>query len=75
MKYQCALVSPILRQTFIFAGIMVILGVILGIYVSSAWFLLALLPAVGLLLAGLMGVCFFAIIVSRLPWNKKHRKK
>ena len=58
------------RQSMIGASSLVLLSVALGTFVSPAWYLLALVPGVGLMLAGTTGFCLMAIILSAMPWNK-----
>jgi predicted tellurium resistance membrane protein TerC len=62
---------PALRQSFAGASILIIIGVALAIN-GSMWFLI--LPAmvsVGLLFSSLAGWCPMAMIMEKMPWNKK----
>ncbi|MCC7493607.1 MAG: rhodanese-like domain-containing protein [Fimbriimonadaceae bacterium] len=61
---------PVMQQTQLTVGVMVLLGLALGVTVSQ-WFLL--LPAMaggGLLLAGATGNCPLANGLAKLPWNQ-----
>ncbi len=58
------------RQSMIGASTLVLLSVALGTFVSPSWYLLALLPGVGLMLAGTTGFCLMAVILSAMPWNR-----
>jgi rhodanese-related sulfurtransferase len=62
---------PIMRQVQIAAGSMVVLGVGLGVAVSP-WFLaLAAFVGCGLMFAGVSGWCGLAMLLGRMPWNKR----
>ena len=58
------------RQAMIGASVIVLTSVALGTFISPAWYFLALLPGVGLMLAGTTGFCLMGIILSTMPWNK-----
>ncbi|WP_309386778.1 rhodanese-like domain-containing protein [Cerasicoccus frondis] len=58
------------RQVKIIAGLNVIVGSLLGAFISP-WFLL--IPGVfgvGLTVAGVSGSCGLAIALTRMPWNR-----
>lgn len=60
---------PTLRQTFFVGSVVIILGYLLeGTYPIAHW--LPLLPAVGLMISALFGVCPMALILQKMPWNK-----
>jgi rhodanese-related sulfurtransferase len=61
---------PIIRQVMVTAGILILLGVIMGVVWSPAWFLLAGFVGAGLLSAGLTGFCGMQKILAKMPWNK-----
>ena len=55
-------------QTRIVIGLMVLTGVGLGL--MNPWFLIiAAVPGLGLIMAGLTGACPLAAIIAKLPWN------
>ena len=57
------------RQAFVVASILIILGYVLGYYVHDLFTLLPLLVAGGLMLAGLSGVCPMVCMLQQLPGN------
>jgi rhodanese-related sulfurtransferase len=62
------------RQTQFTIGALVLLGTLLGAFVSP-WFLL--LPGAigcGLIFAGVTGTCMLALLLARLPWNQRGSK-
>ncbi|HFZ8995389.1 TPA: rhodanese family protein [Citrobacter freundii] len=61
---------PLMRQVHIAAGGMVLLGVALGYFVHSGFFLLCALAGAGLLVAGVTGFCGMARLLARMPWNQ-----
>lgn len=58
------------RQAMIGASVIILGSVGLGTFVSPGWFYLALVPGVGLMLAGAARFCLMGIILSKMPWNK-----
>lgn len=60
----------IMRQVQIAAGLLVLLGAILGLTVSSAFFGIVLLVGAGLVFAGATGFCGMARLLARMPWNR-----
>lgn len=61
---------PIMRQVQIAAGSLVLLGTLLGYFVTPAFLLLSGFVGAGLLFAGLSGCCGMALLLARMPWNK-----
>ena len=61
---------PLLRQTFIVAGMIIILAHVLALTVSPLWFALSGAVGVGLFVAGLTGWCGMTVLLAKLPWNK-----
>ena len=61
----------IIRQVQIAAGTMVLLGVLLGFWVSPAFFGLAAFVGAGLLLTGVTGWCGMASLLTLMPWNRR----
>ena len=58
------------RQVQVAAGSLMVLGVLLGAFVSL-WFLaLSGLIGVGLVIAGMTGTCAYAVLHSKLPFNR-----
>ena len=61
---------PVLRQAFVVAGTLVILGMVLA-YVAHLYFLaLPVLVGGGLLFSGLVGICPMVAVLNLLPWNR-----
>jgi rhodanese-related sulfurtransferase len=62
---------PLMRQVQIGAGVLVLLGVILGYAVSPWFYLLAGFVGAGLMQAGLTGWCGMANLLQLMPWNRR----
>ena len=62
------------RQVRIAAGLLVLLGVILGGLVDPMWYALAGLVGAGLTFSGVTDSCAMAMFLARMPWNRKRRK-
>jgi rhodanese-related sulfurtransferase len=62
---------PVMRQVFIAAGALILIGYI-GMYAvhTSLQFIIPFVGA-GLLVSGITGWCGMAILLSKMPWNKK----
>ena len=58
------------RQVRIVAGLLVLLGSILGFFVSSAFLLLPAFVGCGLIYAGISNTCAMASLLAKLPWNR-----
>jgi len=61
----------LMRQTFVGAGVIVLLAHVLAFWLSPVWLLLSLMVGIGLLFAGLTGWCGMTMMLSRMPWNKE----
>jgi rhodanese-related sulfurtransferase len=61
---------PIMRQVFIGAGAIVLVGVALTYFVDDALLVIPLFVALGLLVSGFTGWCGMALLLSKMPWNK-----
>lgn len=61
----------IMRQVQIAAGLLVLVGVVLGFMVSSAWFGLSAFVGAGLTFAGATGFCGMARLLMLAPWNRR----
>lgn len=62
---------PVLRQAFVFAGTVVLTGVLLSIFVHSYFLALPLFVSGGLLFSGLSGYCPLIAVLHLLPGNRK----
>lgn len=63
-------VLPLMRQVQIAAGLMILLGVLLGALVAPAFYALAAFVGAGLMLAGITGFCGLAALLAKMPWNR-----
>ena len=61
---------PIMRQVFIGAGGLVLLGLILTHFIDYTFILLPLFVSLGLLVSGTTGWCGMALLLAKMPWNK-----
>jgi rhodanese-related sulfurtransferase len=57
-------------QTRTIAGIMVLAGALLGLFVDKNWAYLSAFAGCGLILAGLTGWCGMSVLLSKMPWNR-----
>lgn len=62
----------IMRQVQITAGSLVVLGTVLGAFVSPWWLLLSGFVGSGLVFAGVTNTCGMALLLARMPWNQGH---
>lgn len=60
----------IMRQVQIAAGLLVLLGVLLGFAVAPVWFGLSAFVGAGLTFAGVSGFCGMARLLMLAPWNR-----
>lgn len=61
------------RQVQITAGVLILLGAILGTSVSPWAYLLSAGVGVGLIFAGISGFCGMARLLKQMPWNRAGR--
>jgi rhodanese-related sulfurtransferase len=62
----------LMRQVQIGAGSLVLTGVLLGAYVTPAFYALSAFVGAGLLVAGVTGFCGMARILALMPWNRRN---
>ena len=60
----------IMRQVQIAAGLLILAGVLLGLFVAPGWFGLAAFVGAGLTFAGVTGFCGMARLLMLAPWNR-----
>ncbi len=60
----------LMRQVQIVAGSLILLGVILGTWVASGFYLLSAFVGAGLLFAGITNTCAMAMLLAKLPYNR-----
>lgn len=58
------------RQVRIAAGLLVVLGAVLGWLVHPGWIGLSALVGAGLIFAGVTDTCGMAMLLARMPWNR-----
>lgn len=58
------------RQVRIGAGLMVLIGAVLGAFVSEYWIGLSAFVGAGLVFAGVTDTCGMGMILARMPWNQ-----
>ena len=58
------------RQVMIAAGSLVLIGVLLGAFVSPRFYALSGLIGAGLVFAGVSGFCGMAKLLALMPWNR-----
>jgi rhodanese-related sulfurtransferase len=61
----------LMRQVQIAAGSMVVLGVLLGAFVTPGFYLLSGFVGAGLVFAGVTGTCGLARVLRIMPWNRR----
>lgn len=61
---------PIMRQVFIGAGSLVLIGVLFTHFVHETFLLIPLFVSLGLLVSGITGWCGMALLLGHMPWNK-----
>lgn len=62
---------PITQQVFIAAGSLILLGSVLTVWQGTIFVIIPGLIGAGLLFAGLTGWCGMALVLSKMPWNRK----
>lgn len=58
------------RQVQMTAGLMILIGTILGAWVNQWFYILPGFIGAGLTYAGLSNTCGLALILAKMPWNK-----
>jgi rhodanese-related sulfurtransferase len=58
------------RQVRIAAGLLVLIGSVLGAFVSPYWIGLSAFVGAGLTFAGITDTCGMGMILARMPWNQ-----
>lgn len=61
---------PLDRQVQLTIGVGLLIGSVLGYFVSPVFFLLTGFFGAGLTFAGLTGHCGLAMLMARMPWNQ-----
>jgi rhodanese-related sulfurtransferase len=63
-------VIPLERQVRIAAGLLVLIGVVLGTWVNPGFYGLSAFVGVGLTFAGITDICPMGMLIAKAPWNK-----
>ena len=58
------------RQVRIAAGILVVFGIVLSLFINPYYLALSAFVGAGLIFAGVTDTCGMAICLARMPWNK-----
>ncbi len=58
------------RQVRIAAGALVLIGSVLGVFVSPYWIGLSAFVGAGLMFAGITDTCGMGMVLARMPWNQ-----
>lgn len=61
---------PIIRQVLLSAGMLVLLGLLLGWFVHPFLLGITTFVGAGLVVAGATGWCGMAFLLAKMPWNK-----
>jgi hypothetical protein len=62
--------SLVMRQTQALIGVVLLGSVAAAYFVNMAWVAVPVVIGLGLLFAGMSGVCPMASLIARMPWNK-----
>jgi rhodanese-related sulfurtransferase len=58
------------RQVRLIAGLLVLLGTLLSIFVHPGWIGLAIFVGAGLTFAGATDLCLMGSLLAKMPWNQ-----
>ena len=61
---------PIMRQVLFVAGILILTGVLMSIFIHPSLLLLTAFVGAGLTFAGATGWCGMSFVLTKMPWNK-----
>jgi rhodanese-related sulfurtransferase len=61
----------LMRQVQIAAGMLILVGVLLGAFVAPVFYALSGFVGAGLLFAGVTGFCGMARLLAVMPWNRR----
>lgn len=63
-------VIPLDRQVLIAAGLFTFIGTILGHTASSNFYIVPAFMGLGLMFAGVTGICTLSKVLAKMPWNQ-----
>ncbi len=58
------------RQVMITAGLLMLIGTLLGLSINKWFFAIPIFVSSGLIFAGISDFCGMAILLEKMPWNK-----
>lgn len=61
---------PLIRQVQIIVGVVNLVALALGYWISPLWLIVPAFTSCGLLFAGVTGICGLALVLTRMPWNR-----
>lgn len=61
---------PLDRQMRIFAGLIILAGALLALFVNPAFAWIPAFMGCGLVFAGVTGLCPMSNVIARMPWNR-----
>jgi hypothetical protein len=61
---------PIEQQVMTTEGLLILIGLLLGVSISSNWLWLDAVVGAGMLYAGISGKCMVTKIIKEVPYNK-----
>ncbi|MBI5077962.1 MAG: rhodanese-like domain-containing protein [Candidatus Yonathbacteria bacterium] len=61
---------PIIRQVMLTAGLLVLVGVMLALFVHPYFLVISVVVGAGLTFSGASGYCLMANFLEMMPWNK-----
>jgi len=64
-------VMPLERQVRIAAGLLVVVGAVLGFALHPGWHGISAFVGAGLVFAGVTDTCGMAMLIARMPWNQR----
>lgn len=70
IKHEAAKTIPLMRQVLVAAGALVTLFSVLSLAGVKASGVLSVLIGLGLMFAGITGICGLAHVLKKMPWNK-----
>ena len=63
-------VIPLERQVRVVAGLLIIIGAVLGTWVNPGFYGLCAFVGAGLIFAGITDICPMGMLMAKAPWNK-----
>lgn len=70
LAIQGTKVIPLERQVRVVAGLLIIIGAVLGTWVNPGFYGLCAFVGAGLTFAGITDICPMGMLMAKAPWNK-----